>query len=123
MARLVAAGREKVSITTEQFEQFVEEGWIEPPTPDGKPSLRHLYIMSTGLPGETGEVCELLKKYVRDGTDPGENMKKELGDVLHYLTKIGRTFGLSLQDIMQGNVDKLTDRRARGVVRGSGNDR
>lgn len=111
-------------ITVEEFEKSVELGWQGPEdNPGGKPSLRHLYIMSMGLPGECGEVCELLKKFIRDGTDPGENMKKELGDVLHYLTKIAHTFGLTLPEIMQGNRDKLADRRARGVVQGSGNDR
>lgn len=43
------------------FEQFVRDGSFRT-----KGDIENLFIMTVGLAGEAGEVCELLKKYVRD---------------------------------------------------------
>lgn len=104
------------------YEKFVEETWLGKENAEDK-ELTDLFIMSTGLGGEAREVLENLKKFVRDGTLDKQKLKKELGDVLYYLTTIGRTFGFSLEDIMQANIDKLTNRLAKGTMRGSGDDR
>jgi len=81
-----------------------------------------------GLAGETGEVCEKMKKIVRDksGEISKEDviaLKKELGDVLWYLSNIGSDLGISLDDIAQTNIDKIKDRRERGQLHGSGDNR
>jgi NTP pyrophosphatase (non-canonical NTP hydrolase) len=104
------------------YEKFVESTWLGREKAEDR-ELSDLFIMSTGLGGEAGEVLENLKKYVRDGTLDVVKLKKELGDVLYYLTTIGRTFGFSLEEIMQANIDKLTNRLAKGTMRGSGDDR
>lgn len=81
-------------------------------------------ICSLGLSGEVGEVMELIKKELRDGTEiDRKNLVKELGDVLAYLTLIGEQYGISLEEIAKANLNKLNDRRIRGTLRGSGNDR
>lgn len=85
--------------------------------------LRDLFIMATGLGGETGEVLEKLKKWIRDGNFDRDAMKKELGDQLYYLTKTAGRCGLTLDEIMAGNVAKLESRAARGTTQGSGDDR
>lgn len=72
--------------------------------------LRDLYIMTAGLGGETGEVLELLKKHVRDDVLDRDELALELGDVLHYLTRIGQQFGFELQEIMALNMAKLAKR-------------
>lgn len=81
-----------------------------------------------GLAGEAGEVCEQIKKALRD--DAGqitpqrhEALKKELGDVLWYLAALAFELDLDLGDIAQANLDKLADRQARGVLHGSGDTR
>jgi NTP pyrophosphatase (non-canonical NTP hydrolase) len=81
-----------------------------------------------GLAGETGEVSELAKKCIRDengvwSDERKDKLKKELGDVLWYLSEIARRTGLSLEDIATTNVEKLRSRQERGVLKGSGNDR
>jgi NTP pyrophosphatase (non-canonical NTP hydrolase) len=52
-----------------------------------------------------------------------EELKKELGDILWYLSAICSDFGISLQDVAQTNHDKLESRRERNVLNGSGDNR
>lgn len=82
------------------------------------------------LNGEAGEVAELVFKALRDGSDPGvmepermQNMFKELGDVLWYVARLADLCGFKLEDVMKGNIDKLMDRKDRGVLTGSGDGR
>lgn len=81
-----------------------------------------------GLAGEAGEVCEQIKKALRD--DEGritpqrrQALKKELGDVLWYLAALAFELDLDLSQIAQTNLDKLADRKKRGVLGGSGDER
>ena len=81
-----------------------------------------------GLAGEAGEVAEHAKKAIRDdgGAVTGERreaMAKELGDVLWYVAQIASELGLELDDVAQGNLDKLLSRQRRGVLSGSGDER
>lgn len=66
--------------------------------------------MSTGLGGETGEVLELLKKQVRDGRLDHKALLWELGDVVHYVTRIASTYGFTMSEVINANVQKLLNR-------------
>lgn len=48
---------------------------------------------------------------------------KELGDVCWAVAGIADQFCWSLEDVMQGNLDKLADRKKRGVIDGKGDNR
>jgi len=81
-----------------------------------------------GLAGEAGEVAEHAKKAIRD--DGGEvsderraAMAKELGDVLWYVSQLATELELELEQIAQGNLEKLLSRQRRGVLSGSGDER
>ena len=80
-----------------------------------------------GLTNEAGEVAGVLKKELRGDfpadVDVTEMMVKELGDVLWYLAMLAKALGYSLEKVAQMNLDKLADRAARGVIKGSGDDR
>ena len=77
-----------------------------------------------GLCGEAGEVAEKLKKVLRDkGKFSDEDILKELGDVLFYVTALSNIFGGNLQKTMEMNMAKLDDREQRGVLKGSGDNR
>lgn len=82
-----------------------------------------------GLCGESGEVAERIKKWLRDGggsvlpEDKLELLKKELGDVLWYVANLADDLGLSMQEIAELNITKLADRKNRGVLHGSGDNR
>lgn len=89
---------------------------------------RELFGMfnALGLNGEAGEAAEKVKKYARDGGDPGlvrTALMKELGDTLWYLAAVARNWGLTLDEIAEHNLEKLRDRKARGTLFGSGDNR
>ncbi len=89
---------------------------------------KRLYL-SLGLMGETGEVAELIKKWVRDDNyeefseERRDLFKKELGDVLWYLTLLSDSIGSSLEEIAKLNNEKLSSRLDRGKLGGSGDNR
>jgi len=92
------------------------------------PRAAWLSYPALGLAGEAGEVAEHAKKAIRDdaGAVSAERraaMAKELGDVLWYVAQLASELGLELEDIAQGNLDKLLSRQRRGVLQGSGDDR
>jgi NTP pyrophosphatase (non-canonical NTP hydrolase) len=81
-----------------------------------------------GLAGEAGEVCEKVKKVLRDngGTfdaDSVDAIRHELGDVLWYVARVASELGLDLDEIAAANLDKLASRKARGRLGGSGDTR
>jgi len=79
-----------------------------------------------GLAGEAGEVAEKVKKIIRDNkqiVDEKEDIAKELGDVLWYIAAIGRDIGYSLEVIAEMNIEKLSDRKERGKIKGEGDNR
>lgn len=81
-----------------------------------------------GVAGESGELCEKIKKLFRDkrGIIDDEFLdmvKKEAGDVLWYLTRLADQFDIRLEDIAIANSKKCIDRMRRGVIHGDGDDR
>jgi NTP pyrophosphatase (non-canonical NTP hydrolase) len=81
-----------------------------------------------GLAGEAGEVAEKIKKIIRDEkgvitNDKREEIKKELGDVLWYVSEIARQLDVSLADVAEANIAKLASRKERSVISGSGDNR
>jgi len=78
-----------------------------------------------GLAGESGEICEKIKKAIRDdaGTMTEERralLAKELGDVLWYVATMCSELGLSLDEVAAGNLAKLAARKQSGTLHGSG---
>jgi NTP pyrophosphatase (non-canonical NTP hydrolase) len=82
-----------------------------------------------GLAGEAGEVCEKIKKVMRDSThksdfwDKRDDIEMELGDVLWYIANLATDLGLSMDIIAAKNLEKLRDRQDRDALQGEGDDR
>lgn len=89
----------------------------------GKRTEAALAYCALGLCGESGEYAEKIKKYLRDDTFDPLACAKELGDVLWYLTRSAYELGFDLKDIAEINIEKLSSRKERGVLKGSGDDR
>jgi NTP pyrophosphatase (non-canonical NTP hydrolase) len=92
---------------------------------NARDEFMHLVL---GLVGEAGEIAEKVKKLVRDNNSDlaqldRDDMAAELGDVLWYTAVLANFLGLSLDDVAQRNIDKLTDRQRRAVIGGSGDNR
>lgn len=83
--------------------------------------------LALGLGNEAGEVQGKVKKLLRGDYNLTKDMQKaiqqELGDVLWYLSTLAHEFGISLDDIAQDNLNKLADRKERGVIQGNGDTR
>lgn len=94
------------------FEDYVADRWKRDPLGQGTPhDVPFPIVAALGLAGEVGEVVEHLKKHYRDGRHPGEALKLELGDVLHYLTVVAQSYGWDLQEIQRANMAKLDARK------------
>lgn len=86
---------------------------------------RGLVYCALKMNGEAGEIAEKIAKSVFRGDGPlnEADLAKELGDVLWYVAVAAHNIGYSLNVIAQMNADKLADRKERGVLQGSGDDR
>lgn len=72
-------------------------------------------IAGMGLAGESGELVDYLKKWVgHDHQLDAEYVKKELGDVLWYISEIATALGISLQEVAMLNREKLLRRYPNG---------
>lgn len=79
--------------------------------------------MALGLAGENGEVLEHIKKAIRDNHLDRDELKKELGDAVFYWARLCIFFGFEPSEVLSANKEKLESRRARGVLRGDGDNR
>lgn len=68
-----------------------------------------------GLCGESGEAIDIVKKHLFQGheLDNGKLMK-ELGDIAWYLAEAATALDVPLEEIFQGNLDKLKKRYPEG---------
>ena len=93
------------------------------------PDLGSNFIYPTlGLVGEAGEVAEKVKKVIRDKNGIFDEasksaIKKELGDVLWYLSNLCNEFNFKLEEVALINLEKLKLRASKGKISGSGDDR
>ena len=108
-----------------KFSEYQEKSRVTALYPDKD---NNFIYPTLGLVGESGEIAEKIKKVLRD--DNGQlseekkvEVAKELGDVLWYIAQLATELKLDLDEIAQGNIDKLYSRLDRGVIGGSGDNR
>lgn len=92
----------------------------------------NLPYLTLGVAGEAGEIADKVKKFIRDNNftsiaDLADEQKRELvkecGDVLWYIAQIATEFGYTLEEVAQMNLKKLSSRKEREMLRGSGDNR
>ena len=98
-------------MNTNEYQTLAARTLIETPNFEITPEQVMIVWSMSGLVGEAGEVAELVKKGIfhQQGIDP-QKMKKELGDVLWYLSALAKQFGFTLEEIMEHNIEKLIAR-------------
>ena len=70
-----------------------------------------------GLCGESGEVIDIVKKWLSQGHElDRERLACELGDVAWYLAEAATALDLSLEDVLKGNIEKLKKRYPEGFT-------
>jgi NTP pyrophosphatase (non-canonical NTP hydrolase) len=71
-----------------------------------------------GLAGESGEVADLWKKVkyhdLAYDAETREKFKKELGDVCWYLFQTAYALKMPMDEIIDGNIEKLKKRHSNG---------
>lgn len=81
-----------------------------------------------GLVNEAGELAGKVKKIFRDkngvisDTDR-DALKYELGDVLWYLAQIATELNMTLDEVAEANIEKLSSRLERNRISGEGDYR
>ena len=80
-----------------------------------------------GLAGEAGEVANKVKKLIRDGYENNKDYREDIGheicDVLWYCAVLADDIGCKLSDIANLNLIKLANRKEKGTIHGSGDNR
>lgn len=103
------------------------------------PSSENFSYMMLNLVGEVGEFASKMAKAVRKGkadivyneamvvVEDNDTLLDELqaeaGDILWQLAGLCTVMNWSLEDVAQGNLDKLASRKQRGVIDGNGDNR
>ena len=68
-----------------------------------------------GLCGESGEAIDIVKKWLAQGHElDRERLAKELGDIAWYLAEAATALELELEEILEGNLQKLVRRYPEG---------
>lgn len=120
-----------------EYQRFTDTVAVYPEAGRGTPGA--VVYATLGVANEAGELAGKLKKAIRgDGNDDADNtsildrvgsirgsdsLKKELGDVLYYVARVARENGWSLAEVANDNRKNLQDRKERGVLKGSGDNR
>ena len=95
-----------------------------------------------GLSEEAGEVCGKIAKFIRkhEGIDPmtaryelenkvtvtddelkfRKDLSRELGDTMWMLAELCTNYGLDMGEVMAENIEKLADRKDKGLIIGEG---
>lgn len=89
---------------------------------------KNLWYPILGLCGESGEVAEKIKKIFRDSNgivtqEKKNEIKKELGDALWYLSNLSSELEISLDNVATANISKLKERQNNNKLHGSGDGR
>ncbi len=70
-----------------------------------------------GLCGESGEAIDIVKKWLAHGHElDREHLAKELGDIAWYLAEAATALDLTLEEILQANLEKLKKRYPEGFA-------
>ena len=68
-----------------------------------------------GLCGEAGEAIDVVKKHLAQGHElDRERLIKELGDVAWYLAETATALNVTLEEVLEGNLQKLRARYPEG---------
>lgn len=98
------------------------EDFVSSLTKDGQdildtltPEKAHIVHMAIGVVGEAGELIDAIKKYVIYCKDLDlENVIEECGDIEFYMQDLRKAIGISREQTLQANADKLSVRYSEG---------
>ena len=116
-----------MTVDTEKYLEFVE-GVTSLPSTDLPALLQRtteleveydcnvpkLLTAALGLTAESGEFTEVVKKIIFQGKPVNEenlfHLKRELGDIMWYVMQACMSLDVSLDEVIEMNIDKLKSR-------------
>lgn len=111
-------------LTMNEYQQKAGETAKYPGRGDG--GDQGLIYTLLGIAEEAGETAGVMSKTIRDDWDDDrvmESLMKELGDLLWFISQAAHELKTDLETIAIMNLQKLADRRERGVISGQGDER
>ena len=111
---------EFVDVTTsqpsKQYSDFTNR--LQELESDGFPTER-LLTAAVGMSAEAGEFTEIVKKIIFQGKPVTEenlfHLKRELGDVMWYVSQACLGLDISIEEVIQMNFEKLSARYPEGA--------
>lgn len=108
--------QDRRELTMEQYQKQAERTAIYK-------SEHAIIYPALGLAAEAGEVANKVKKIMRDGKFDRQAIADEVGDCLWYIAALCRDLNVDMADLAYKNLEKLMDRKNRGVLSGNGDKR
>ncbi|MFZ9204300.1 MAG: nucleoside triphosphate pyrophosphohydrolase family protein [Candidatus Nanopelagicaceae bacterium] len=82
-------------------------------------NIERLLTAGVGINAEGGEFLEIIKKMVFQGKpwnrDNREHLIIELGDVMWYVAQATQALGISMEEVLDNNITKLSKRYPEGT--------
>jgi NTP pyrophosphatase (non-canonical NTP hydrolase) len=82
-------------------------------------NIERLLTAGVGINAEGGEFLEIIKKMVFQGkpwnADNREHLIIELGDIMWYVAQATQALGISMEQVLDGNIRKLSRRYPEGT--------
>jgi len=75
---------------------------------------KEIMTFGLGLCGEAGDAAGCIKKICSHKDDQLPGLKENLGDVMWYIAEICNFYGWTIEEVIQGNIDKLSKRYPNG---------
>jgi len=83
---------------------------------DLTPLKAHSLHMAVGVSGEAGELLDAIKKYVIYNKElDRKNVVEELGDIEFYLRGLRNELGITREETLKANIEKLNIRYSGGT--------
>ena len=82
-------------------------------------NIERLLTAGVGINAEGGEFLEIIKKMIFQGKpwneDNREHLIIELGDVMWYVAQATQSLGISMEEVLDRNITKLSKRYPEGT--------
>ena len=82
-------------------------------------NIERLLTAGVGINAEGGEFLEIIKKMVFQGkawnSDNREHLIIELGDIMWYVAQATQALGISMEEVLDTNITKLSKRYPEGT--------
>lgn len=107
--------------STEKFSK--EERSFDSKSPDQIARPNPAETFEEGIVFGAGELAEITKKYLRDNSLKDYSAKESLFEIYTNLVSLLQKYQIEIEEVVELNVIKLTSRKKRGVIQGSGDHR